>query len=108
MRPIPIKMREKLASDPRMKRCVLLGNILFGSCEGRIEWEHVWIVAGRQVNEIWAIIGACSKHHSMKDGTPAIKREFQRVSLSLADEEDLAKYPRTNWLQIKKYLSTTL
>ena len=103
MRPIPLKMRAELAEEPRMKVCVVKG-LGFGECEGRIEWDHCWIYAGRQINELWAILGVCNKHHYEKNGNQLLKESIARKSLQLATDEDLQKYPRKNWAQIKKSL----
>ena len=105
MRPIPPAMREKLAQEPRMKVCALSGlGRAYGGCSGGIEWDHVWIYAGKQINELWAIIGVCKGHHKAKDGNRVVKDAICIASLKLAKPADLAKYPRKNWDQIKKSL----
>ncbi|MDE2022434.1 MAG: hypothetical protein KGI71_06000 [Patescibacteria group bacterium] len=108
MRPIPAPMRAKLEQQPRMKRCALASaQDLYGMCSGRLthpEWHHVWTYAGQQINEPWAIVGACSRHHEMVKSDRAVRMAFEAASLLLATEEDLAKYPRKNWKQIKKSL----
>lgn len=106
MRPIPPKLRKYLETQKRMKRCVIADlQDVYGECSAKIEWEHLWIYGGPQVNEAWAIIGACKRHHDMKEGQPGIKAAFQIASLALASEEDLQKYPRKPWDQIKKSLN---
>lgn len=87
MRPIPVKMREELASLPRMMRCERSGS----DCRGRLTWEHAWTYAGRQINELWAIICLCEYHHLGQGLNKALNR---KISLSYATEEDLKKYPR--------------
>lgn len=103
MRPIPQPLRDKLELQRRMKMCAVFA-LGYGFCEGRIEWDHVWIYAGRQINEEWAIVGVCNRHHRAKEGNILLKGSIQRASLRLATEGDLAQYPRTNWHQIKKSL----
>jgi hypothetical protein len=98
MRPIPTKMREELDKLPRMHCCERVGC----DCRGRITWEHVWIYQGRQINEIWAIIGLCEYHHL---GPGLDKRKNEWISLNYATEEDLKKYPRRDWEQEKKCLN---
>jgi hypothetical protein len=100
MRPILPKLREALASNPRMKYC----NHADENCEGKIEWHHVWIYGGKQINEEWAIVAACAYHHRMVGSNKKIREHFERISLILSFLEDLEKYPRKNWSQIKKYL----
>jgi hypothetical protein len=97
MRPIPKKMKEELAKDPFMKLCIHNNE----ECSGRIEWEHAWTYAGKQINEIWAIVPVCYMHH--RGGK--LDKDYNRyVSLLRASEEDLKKYPRKNWKQIKNKL----
>ena len=107
MKPIPIKMREELSEDPRMKHCVCSYKG-FGFCTDRIEWHHPWIYAGTQINEKWAIVGVCVKHHKALEGNPLIKQCAERASLKLATDEDLEKYPRADWTQRKKYLELNI
>jgi hypothetical protein len=105
VRPISARVKKILLADPRMKRCALAPvQDLYEPCDGRIEFEHAWIYAGRQIDEPWAIIGVCSKHHKMKDGDRAVKAAIETASLMLATDEDLAQYPRKNWQQIRRSL----
>ncbi len=87
MRPIPIKMREELEELPRMHHCERAGT----DCRGRLTWEHAYTYAGRQINELWAIICLCEYHHLGKGLDKALNR---KISLKYASEEDLKKYPR--------------
>lgn len=105
MRAIPIKMRSDLEQLIRMKQCAVKKMYYGERCEGRIEWHHPWTYAGSQINELWAIVGACSRHHKMVNENPTIKDVFERESLLLATEKDLARYPRTNWNQHLKRLT---
>lgn len=106
MRPIPPKMRAEIEKDPRMKRCTLSGaDQFYGRCDtGRPEWHHVWIYAGRQINEPWAIMPACHAHHAMVTQDKAIRMAFEAGSLLIATEAQLAEYPRKDWVQIKRTL----
>lgn len=108
MRPIPTRMRQELENLPRMKRCTLWPvQDLYGACSGRLrnpEWHHVWIYAGTQINELWAILAGCTYHHEMTKSDPAVKDAFESASLMLASVDDLAKYPRKDWLQEMKRL----
>lgn len=99
MRPIPEKLKREMAADPFYKVCARAKD---GGCQGRITWEHAFIYAGRQVNERWAIIPLCWHHHL---GEGLDKNVNKRISLARATDEDLAKYPRAPWAQIKKSLS---
>ncbi len=103
MRPISIKMRNTLSNMPRMKVCELLYSDM-SDCEGKIEYHHVWIYAGRQINEIWAILGVCKRHHDMVKTDRRVKEALERRSLEIATNEELSKYPKKDWKQLKIYL----
>ena len=60
IRPIPKKLRDILASDPFMKRCLYDNK----NCNGSVQWHHNFIHAGRQINETWAIVPLCAHHHN--------------------------------------------
>lgn len=98
MNNIPPKIRAELATLPRMKLCA---RRLEGGCSGRITWEHALIYAGKQVQEVWAILGLCDHHHL---GSGLDKEKNHALALAQATPEDLAKYPRSDWVQKKKYL----
>lgn len=97
MNNIPDKLRAELADDPYMHVCARAGD----DCEGRITWEHAFIHGGKQIQERWAIIPLCWHHHL---GPGLIKELNQAIALSHATDEELAKYPKTDWVQLKKYL----
>lgn len=75
-----------------------------GMCSGRLTKEHAWIYAGRQIQEIWAVIDLCWYHHL---GEGLDKQENQRISLRKATEEDLSKYPKKDWNYERKWLKLT-
>ena len=99
MRKIPEKLKKRLTGQP----CALR-NDKFGACTGRIQLHHVWIYAGRQINEPWAILGACEGHHERVKQERRVKEAFEKISLEYATLDQLAKYPRKEWKQLKKYL----
>ena len=92
-------MRDDIASRGINKKCALQG-AGYGLCSGKIQWHHVWIYAGRQINEPWAIVGACESHHEEVGRGGIVLEAFQKVSLSRATDEDLRKYPKKDWKQI--------
>ena len=97
-------MRHTLERMPRMKQCELyLWD--FGPCSGRIEWHHTEIYRGQQINELWAILGVCSNHHAMVKTDKKVREALERRSLEIATDEELEKYPKKDWKQLKKYLS---
>jgi len=98
MRPIPPKLRDELDALPRMHRCERFS----GECRGRITWEHVWIYGGKQINEVWAIIGLCEYHHL----GPGLNKEInQWISLKYATAKDFVKYPRRAWEHLREFLN---
>lgn len=90
-----------MAKDPFWKDCVVSS---LGGCEGKIDFHHMWIYAGRQINEKWAILPACRHHHDLVNRDIMVRDMFKWVSLRLATPEDLKKYPKTDWNLIKQYL----
>ena len=97
MRPIPSKLREEIASDPFMKKCVYTGETK------NISWEHCWIYAGKQVNEAWAIVPL--RRDLNVNMRADVKEYCQWVSINRAIEEDFKKYPKKDWQQLKRYLN---
>lgn len=104
MQPIPLKLRNKLSECFDMKVCVH-NNC---ECQGRIEWEHVWLYSGKQIQEDWAIIPCCFYHHRGN----GLDKDFNRYcSLKKANEinkngiqDCYTKYPKKDWLQLWSYL----
>jgi len=104
MRPIPSKLRQQLANDPRMKTCARSQEM---GCRGSLTWEHSIIIAGRQLNEPWAILSLCEYHHSVNQYQDRgdLKKEYNRyLAYKQATIQDLAKYPKANFQQEKDYL----
>lgn len=102
MRPIPPKLREEIANDPFMRKCIYSDIGKGHECRGRVEWEHAWTYAGKQINEAWAIVPVCTYHHR-GDG---LDKDYNRFrAITRADIDDLEKrMPKTNWRQMRKYL----
>lgn len=98
MRKIPTKLRTVIASDPYYLKCARADS----TCNGVLTWEHCWIYASNQINEVWAIIPLCWWHHL----DVGLNKEInQWISINRATAEDLAKYARGQWSQIKMYLN---
>ena len=90
MRKIPNKLREIIAEDPYYITCARKGI----DCGGRITIEHAVTYAGKQVNELWALIPLCYYHHL---GIGLNKKINRKIALSRATKEDLLKYPKNSW-----------
>ena len=108
MRKIKKKLRTRISEDPQMRVCIYWNdNAPNHDCDGRIEWEHAFIYAGKQINEEWAIVGCCTAHNR---SDRMVKEYNQFIALQKAKklgcwEEILRKYPRTNWNQLFYYLT---
>lgn len=82
------------------------------NCQNIPEWEHSWIYAGKQINEWWAIVPMCTKHHRIDmffywDDVKYNAKDYGRwVSLMRAGSEPYKKYPKKDWDQQKKYLDS--
>lgn len=101
MTPIPTKLREEMALDPYYKTCARSNE---GECEGRVTWEHAYIYAGKQVQEVWAIIPLCVYHHL---GTGLDKDLNHLLALLRADLDDLcARMPKKDWKREFIYLES--
>lgn len=104
MRPIPIELRNQLNHDKFYKKCSRCDK----TCKGRITFEHVFIYAGRQINEPWAIIPLCAYHHSVdlfQDNGVLDKEINQWIALNRGTTQDFNKYPRFNFQRLKEYLN---
>lgn len=117
MTPIPPKLRKLLAADPEYYRCCLLG---YSECGGRINWHHAITFKGRQLQERWAILPTCERHHGTGkwlDAGTFDQEILLWVALNRASEEDLwaisraVNYPRERYRLNSKfgpYIAPTL
>ena len=97
MRPIPEKIKKEISKNKYYAKCARQSP----ECDGRITIEHAMIYAGRQVNEIWALIPLCWYHHL---GSGLNKRINEFIALQRASDEDLSKYPKSDFFQKRSYL----
>jgi len=109
MRRIPDELKEAIASSPLHGRCIRRLVFRDHECEGRITWEHAILYAGRQVNEVWAILELCEKAHSTgayQDTGILDKRKNEYLAISRMTAADEASYPRCDWRQRRSYLKS--
>ena len=102
MRPISPKVKQALLNEKQ--ECYRKNE---GTCKGRLTLDHVWIYAGRQIDEHWAILWTCAFHHDVDQfqGGGNLDRDLSKyVSLKKATTQDLAKYPKKDWQQEIKRL----
>ena len=65
-----------------------------------VSFQHCWIYAGKQINEIWAIVPLVSRLNTSHP--PKEVEDYCRwISLMRATQSDLDKYPRKDWSQEK-------
>jgi len=89
MRPIPPTLKKEMEADPYYKICARRKD---GGCAGRVTWEHTIIYAGKQLNEKWAIIPLCERHHAVdnyQDNGILDKNENIRIALNRATDIEL-------------------
>jgi hypothetical protein len=100
MHKTPKGVFEEIARErPLCERAVFFRDHI---CSGRSTMEHAFVIAGRQCNEKWSIIRACAWSHL----GPGLDKEKHRfLALHHATDADLAKYPKANLGQMKKYLT---
>jgi hypothetical protein len=103
MRKISPKIKEVLLQEPDV--CALKD----GNCSGRITWEHTLIFSGKQIDEVWAIIKICARHHSVdewQDGGLLNKEKNVWVALNRATDEELRRYSKAiDYLKLKEKLN---
>jgi hypothetical protein len=52
---------------------------------------------------MWSLLSLCEFHHL---GCGLDKRKNEWLALNQATDEELARYPKTDWQQRKKYLNS--
>lgn len=98
MNPMPLKLRKQLREEERMQFCEVCRNV-------GVEWDHVFMYAGRQIQEAWNIAALCSIHHkekTMHSGqyVPATRKQVERRAIERAGLDHLKiTFPKFNWEQ---------
>lgn len=103
MRKISPQVKEALLAEPDV--CARRKE---GGCAGRITWEHALIYGGKQIDETWAIIKLCARHHSVdqyQDCGLLNKKKNIKIALNRATDEELKKYSKADYQQLKKTLN---
>lgn len=103
--PIPLKLREKMASDGSMLHCIHRN----ADCSGRVEWEHSFLYQGKKIQEEWAIVPCCYMHH--RGGK--IDKDYNRyrsllkaIDIYGSLDDIIKRYPKKDWLQEWKFLKS--
>jgi hypothetical protein len=103
MNPIPQKLRDDMDSMPYYHKCCLTGYTRV-----KIDWHHVLIWAGKQVNEKEFIMPIWEQMHSSQGRKDSVhnckktKEQVEYLSYKRASKEQIKKY---NLEQRFKYLT---
>jgi hypothetical protein len=80
-----------------------------GGCGGSLTWEHALIYGGRQIDEAWAIVILCSRHHAVneyQDGGDLQKEKNVWLALNQATYEELLTYSKAiDYIRMRKTLN---
>ena len=94
---IPEALNERMNADLFYTRCCIPGR--------RIERYHNLIFAGRQVNEIWAILPFAKSVHDELPGNPALKELCDWIMTQRARDADLRPYCKAQeYVRLKRRL----
>lgn len=111
MNNMPAKLRKTLHNDDFYHSCARAG--LRGHvCEGRITWNHALIIAGRQVQEWWAIVPECEKSHGvgrfqdLNDHDPELSLWIALNRAPDARLEELTRLGGMDYLHRRDYLNS--
>jgi hypothetical protein len=104
MRKISQKVKESLLKEPDV--CARADD---GNCGGRITWEHVAIYAGKQIDEVWAIIHLCEYHHDVNtyQGNGDLQKEKNMwIALNRASDSELLMYSKAiDYIRMRETLN---
>lgn len=95
MRAISAKIRKQFKKE-KCHCCPNLGN----------EKHHALIYAGKQIDELFAIISLCTNCHRGNNGTifADVKEKCELHAIKKGLEILKIKYPKFNWVQRMQYL----
>lgn len=104
------KLRTEVNEDPDYLICSLRDyDPVESPCAGRITREHAIIYAGRKVQEKWAIIPLCARHHAVdeyQDGGDMKKEVSQWVALNRASDAILTQFSKAvDYIRLRGYLN---
>jgi len=109
MSKIPIKLREEMSLDPEYKTCLRYKLLHDHVCQSDplfkkpIEWEHVIIFKGKQLQKKWSIIPICWLVHR---GGMLNKEINHWIALNRATDQELEEISiALNYKHQKEYLN---
>ena len=101
----PQKLRDQWSREEN-KKCARLGD---GPCGGRLTKEHAIIHRGRQLQEDWAIIDLCERHHGVnnyQDRGSLCKEKNVRIALNRATNEQLLAISKVvDYIRLRDHLN---
>ena len=97
MRPIPDKIKKQL----KQTGCIICGT-------KRTEQHHALIYAGKQVNEIYAIVPLCVRCHRGNNGTiwQDVKEKAELIAIKNGLIDLKEKYPKFDWTKRLQFLAS--
>lgn len=103
MRKISPRVQKLL--EERENKCALYSD----ECSGRITREHALIYGGKQIDEAWAIVFLCARHHSVdewQDGGLLNKEKNVWVALNQATDSELRQYSKAiDYVRMREVLN---
>ena len=80
-----------------------------GGCAGRLTREHSLIYGGRQIDEAWAIVFLCARHHAVdeyQDGGDLQKEKNVWIALNQATDNELKQYSKAiDYVKLREKLN---
>lgn len=80
-----------------------------GWCAGRLTREHSLIYGGRQIDEAWAIVFLCARHHAVdeyQDCGDLQKEKNVWIALNQATDLELKKYSKAiDYVKLREKLN---
>lgn len=104
MRPIPPAHRREIANNDWYRHCIICGG-------NQITIAHIFQYGGKQISEMWNYLPLCVQCHAKStphnvNYIPATRYYVEWYTVLRMTPADRQQYPKTNWLQLKKYLDT--
>jgi hypothetical protein len=87
-------IHEKMQNKP--SQCELSD---LGGCAGRLTLHRAVSYAGKRIQEPWAWLWICAKHHGVDEyqGYKVPERECRKRAMKKAPKEAMERYPRLDW-----------
>ena len=105
MRPISPRVQKILNDRPQV--CARRSD---GGCAGRLTREHALTYGSKQIDEAWAIVFLCARHHSVdeyQDCGDLQKEKNVWIALNQAQLNELLKYSKViDYAKLKERLNT--